>query len=87
MEPPTRSRYWFRRKRWGWGWGLPLRWQGWVTLFLYFAAIAFIAVAYPPSTGNLRFVVLVASISVLLTVVCWLTGEPPHGPSERHHDR
>src|SRR5689334_21879874 len=87
MEPTTTRRYSFRRKRYGWGWGLPLTCQGWVVLVLYFAAIAFIAVEYPPSTGNVRFVAIVGSISVALVLVCWLTGEPPHGRSERHHDR
>ena len=28
--------YWFAVKLDGWGWGLPVRWQGWVVLALYF---------------------------------------------------
>ena len=73
----TTNRYWFRRKRYGWGWGLPLRWQGWVTLALYVAAIAFIVVEYPPSTGGVRFAALVVLASLVLTFICWRTGEPP----------
>lgn len=34
-----RPQYWFPVKRYGWGWGLPVRWQGWVALALYFGSI------------------------------------------------
>jgi hypothetical protein len=31
--------YWFAVKRYGWGWGMPVRWQGWAALALYFVSI------------------------------------------------
>jgi hypothetical protein len=70
-------RYWFPAKRYGWGWGLPSAWQGWVVFALYVALVVAICVGYPPKSGVVRFVVLVAVATGLLTLVCWLTGEPP----------
>jgi len=83
---PRTSRYWFPRKRYGWGWGLPLRWQGWVTLLVYFAAIAFVVVEYPPATGKVRFVALVTLSTLVLIGICWLTGEPPRWSWGEHDD-
>ena len=71
------KKYWFPAKRYGWGWGLPITWQGWVVLATYLVCIAAIVVAFPPATGAVRFVLLVAISSVVLTAVCWLTGEAP----------
>jgi len=75
MQRPTP--YWFPAKRYGWGWGLPGTWQGWVVIGVYLASVAAICIEYPPSSGAVRFVVLIALASVLLSLVCWLTGEPP----------
>jgi len=69
--------YWFPAKRHGWGWGLPSTWQGWVVFAVYLASIVAISITCPPRTGEVRFVALVALASALLTLVCWLTGEPP----------
>jgi hypothetical protein len=33
------QKYWFRAKRYGWGWGLPITWQSWAVLGLWFAAL------------------------------------------------
>jgi len=71
------EQYWFPAKRYGWGWGFPSVWQGRLVLTVYLACIVVICVAYPPRSGAVRFVVLVGAASVLLTLVCWLTGEPP----------
>jgi hypothetical protein len=70
--------FWFPAKRYGWGWGLPSAWQGWVVLALYLALMVAICVTYPPHTGAFRFIALIALATSLLTVVCWVTGEPPH---------
>ena len=72
-------RYWFPAKRHGWGWGLPSAWQGWAALAVYLAVVAAIGVAWPPSTGALRFFLLVGLASAAFTLVCWITGEPPRG--------
>lgn len=70
--------YWFPAKRYGWGWGLPATWQGWVVLAIYVAVIAAVCVVFPPASGSLRFILSVVAATIVLTVVCWLTGEPPH---------
>ena len=56
---------------------MPLVWQGWLVLAVYLALVGAIVAAYPPRTGAIRFAVLVALATALLTFVCWLTGEPP----------
>jgi nitrate/nitrite transporter NarK len=69
--------YWFPSKRHGWGWGPPARWQGWAVLALYAAAVAAVVIRFPPASAPLAFVVLTALASLLLVLVCWITGEPP----------
>jgi hypothetical protein len=71
------DRYWFPAKRYGWGWGLPLTWQGWVVMAAYVALIAAAVVVFPPHRARLAFFGSVAILTGLLTVVCWLKGEPP----------
>jgi hypothetical protein len=46
-------------------------------LALYLASVVAICVAYPPRSGVIRFGVLIALATLLLTLVCWVTGEPP----------
>lgn len=70
-------RYWFRAKRYGWGWGLPLVWQGWVVMALFFALLAAGAVVLLPSHGPVMFVGYTILLSALLVAVCWAKGEPP----------
>ena len=69
--------YWFPAKRYGWGWGLPQRWQGWAVLAVYFIALGALISLLPPTEHELGFVASVALLSVALTLVCWLKGEPP----------
>ncbi|HEX9594823.1 MAG TPA: hypothetical protein VF996_01725 [Candidatus Saccharimonadales bacterium] len=38
--PTERSKYWFKRRRYGWGW-VPVSWKGWLALALYLAIIIF----------------------------------------------
>ncbi len=69
--------YWFPAKRYGWGWGLPIRWQGWVVLLLWFAAL--LAGVYLLRGGEhlpLRLAFIVVMVTVL-TLACYLKGEPP----------
>jgi hypothetical protein len=53
-------------------------WQGWVVFALYLALVGAICVTFPPGAGVVRFVVLVALATGLPTLICWITGEPPH---------
>ena len=71
--PPS---YWFPAKRYGWGWGPPCAWQGWVVVVAWILALALGLVllrrASPLGTGA-----FIGAMSVLLILICWLTGEPP----------
>ena len=69
--------YWFPAKRYGWGWGLPQRPQGWAVLAVYAVAMAATVWLLPPTANELGFIASVALLSAALTLVCWLTGEPP----------
>ena len=46
--------HWFPAKTVGYGWGPPRRWQGWVVLALYMAAVIGIALRFPPITETRR---------------------------------
>ena len=69
--------YWFPAKRYGWGWGVPSTWQGWIVLLLYAAALLVLAVVCPPAVNPLAFSGWMIGLSVVLVIVCWITGEPP----------
>jgi len=69
--------YWFRAKRYGWGWGLPDRWQGWVVLLAYAAAMMAMARFLPSRVSPLLFFGLLVVVTVLFGLVVWKTGEPP----------
>ena len=69
--------YWFAVKRYGWGWGLPVRWQGWVVLALYFAAI-YVGIRYfHPRDSVAGFLVWMAFATVILIVIVAWKGEKP----------
>ena len=72
-----KRRYWFPAKKYGWGWGFPLAWQGWATLFLYVGAVSLGAYLFPPAEKTTAFIALSFVVSVLLTVIAWVKGEPP----------
>jgi hypothetical protein len=69
--------YWFPVKRYGWGWGLPVRWQGWVALALYFASI-YAGVRYlRPRDSVAGFLVWLAIASIVFGAVVAWKGERP----------
>jgi hypothetical protein len=69
--------YWFPVKRYGWGWGLPVRWQGWVVLALYFASI-YVGIRYFRPRDDVGGLLLVLAIAtVVLIAVCAWKGEKP----------
>jgi len=74
---PSEHEYWFPAKRYGWGWGIPSRWQGWAVLLVYFGLLCLTVWLTPPARDPLRFILLVILLSLALTLVCWLKGEPP----------
>lgn len=69
--------HWFPAKTVGYGWGPPRRWQGWVVLALYMAAVIGIALRFPPQRELTVFLIGVGLATVLLIIVCALKGEPP----------
>lgn len=75
-QAPPAPNYWFRAKRYGWGWGLPLAWQGWVVLSIYGVAVLAGIPLLRTTRGTAVYVAYVMACSAVLTLVCWLKGEP-----------
>ncbi len=78
---PKPPQYWFAAKRYGWGWGLPTAGPGWLALLLYVVLLAAGAPWLLRGFGVRAIAAYVAyalGLSVLLFIVCWLKGEPPH---------
>ncbi len=63
-EKPT---FWFPAKRYGWGWGLPVRWQGWLVLVLYFASICAGIKYFQPWNDVAGFMIGFAIATVILS--------------------
>jgi hypothetical protein len=70
------TRYWFRAKRYGWGWGLPLVWQGWVVLLVWIS-VFFAGMGLLRSSRRLAFIGFSVVMIGLLTLICYIKGEPP----------
>jgi hypothetical protein len=69
--------YWFPVKRYGWGWGLPVRWQGWVALALYFGSIYAGVRYFRPRDSVAGFLVWLAIATIVfVAVVAWKGGRP-----------
>jgi hypothetical protein len=73
--PLPRDRAWFAAKRYGWGWGLPLRWQGWVVMGGFVAAL----IAGAPLARNEAAVFVGYSLALALVLfgICYWKGEQP----------
>ena len=75
---PSTKVYWFPAKTYGWGWGPPTKWQGWVVVLVWAAALAeglfLLRHGGYQLPYRLGFVLL---MGVILGFVCYLTGEPP----------
>jgi drug/metabolite transporter (DMT)-like permease len=71
------AKYWFPSKRYGWGWGLPITWQGWLVLAVFFGMVLAGVFLFPPGEMLAAYLVYIAVLSVALLGVCWLKGEPP----------
>lgn len=72
-----RPSYWFPAKRYGWGWGLPVAWQGWVVVGIFFVLLAAGSLWLLPSLGPVVFALYVVLLCLVLIAVCWAKGEPP----------
>ncbi len=74
---PDRESYWFPAKRYGWGWGLPIRWQGWLVLLLWCAALLgglYWLRARQQLPSRVAFVLVMV---IILALACYRKGEPP----------
>lgn len=76
------SKPWFRAKKYGWGWGLPLTWQGWAVLAVYLGFIVYDfqridSHSHSGSDTLINFVPEVILASIILVIICYLTGEKP----------
>lgn len=75
VMPLPKERAWFGQKKYGYGWGLPRRWQGWVVLIAYFAAL-FAGVPLAERSAG-YFALYGFAISLVLVAICWWKGERP----------
>ena len=71
------QRYWFPAKRYGWGWGPPQTWQGWAVIVMYAAFVGAGFVLISPAERPGLFSAYLLLLTLLLVVICWMTGEPP----------
>jgi hypothetical protein len=69
--------YWFPVKRYGWGWALPVRWQGWAVLALYFGSMYWAIRYFPPRDSVAGFLLWLLVTSVLLVAIVVWKGERP----------
>ena len=71
-----REQAWFAAKRYGYGWSLPLRWQGWVGVVIYTAAMVITGLSlsrrHPAIFGGCLVLFTAAMIAV-----CVIKGEAP----------
>jgi hypothetical protein len=74
---PEQRTYWFPAKRYGCGWGFPSSWQGRMAIAVYALLAAAGVIVIAPADRPGTFVAYLVLLSALLTLVCWLTGEPP----------
>jgi hypothetical protein len=70
-------RYWFPAKRHGWGWGLPVTWEGWLVLGVWFAVLMTVTPGLVRRDAWLLYGVFVAVMVAVLLGICHLRGEPP----------
>ena len=69
-----KNQAWFPGKRYGYGWSFPRRWQGWVVVFIYAAAL--IGPSSSFGHGGL-FITYACALSALLVAICIWKGEAP----------
>ena len=74
---PDPPRYWFPAKRYGWGWGLPVRWQGWLVLAVYFGLFFAGIYYFEPRQAVAGFFIYVAILTAALIAIIALKGEGP----------
>ena len=72
MDPET-NRYWFPAKKYGWGWGFPQRWEGWVVMGAFLAAVIADGVLFAGRQWVIYFILIAAAVG-LMVAICWWKG-------------
>lgn len=72
---------WFKAKSYGWGW-TPATWQGWSVILLFVIIVAFLffsidSNSHSASDTMINFIPNVVILSMVLIIICYLTGEKP----------
>lgn len=87
------NRYWFRARLYGWGW-MPARWQGWLVIGVWLAAVLCFALTLdensPPREVAFTFILPIFFLTATLLRICYKTGEKPHwqwGAPDKYKDK
>jgi hypothetical protein len=67
---------WFPAKRYGWGWGLPIAWQGWVVMAIWFVVVI-TGASFLAGRHWVAYVVFMLVMVGVLTCICYAKGEAP----------
>lgn len=73
-----KTNYWFPRRppSRGWGWGLPIAWQGWAVLMLFFGGLIAGCIYLAPF-GQLTVIAFGIIMAIALLLIAVWKGEPP----------
>lgn len=81
--------YWFKARLYGWGW-IPVRWQGWLVVFLYIVLVTAFAFTIddgsPPREIVFTFALPLTLLTATLIRICYKKGEKPRwqwGPPKK----
>ena len=74
---PDKPAFWFPAKRYGIGWSLPVRWQGWLVLAIYFAAVLSAIGYFHPRHNIAGFMICLIVLTFILVTVIASKGEKP----------
>lgn len=71
---------WFKAKNYGWGW-YPSSWQGWIILLAYIGYIIYLSktaqTIFNSSSFAFPYSLETLLATILLIIICFLTGEKP----------
>lgn len=73
--PLPKDQAWFPAKTYGWGWGIPRRWQGWIVMVGFLAAM--VAGAPLVKVHPLAYVGYSMALGCILVTICYWKGEKP----------
>jgi hypothetical protein len=67
---------WFPAKRYGWGWGLPIAWQGWVVMAIWFV-IMICGASFLAGGHWFAYATFMLIMIAVLVGICYAKGESP----------